>query len=161
MAEPCQGDRCVGYAVLASGGYLLSRNGHYKFIHQKDGNLEILCDGNKIWESHTKGKSADRFYIAKGGLALYDTDKKVIWQAGPWRGDTSPETVIMQNDGNFVICYLGTGNKRKMSKRYVLFSKKKKNFVFLSEKWLYDRVYYSQFHFLSNIFKMPLSSIEI
>ena len=109
MAEPCQGDRCVGYAVLASGEYLLSRNGHYKFIHQKDGNLEILCDGNKIWESHTKGKSADRFYIAKGGLALYDTDKKVIWQAGPWRGDTSPETVIMPNDGNFVM-YDKNGN---------------------------------------------------
>ena len=41
------------------------------------------------------------------------------------------------------------------------FLQKEEKFCFLSEKWLYDRVYYSQFHFLSKIFKMPLSSIEI
>ena len=88
---------------------MLSRNGFYKFILQENGNLEILCDGNKIWESHTKGKSIDGLYIAKGGLVLYAPDRTVAWQKGSWKRDANPETVIMQNDGNFVM-YDKNGN---------------------------------------------------
>ena len=98
-----------GNALLREGDSLLSRNGFYKFILQENGNLEILCDGNKIWESHTKGKSIDGLYIAKGGLVLYAPDRTVVWQKGSWKRDTNPETVIMQNDGNFVM-YDKNGN---------------------------------------------------
>ena len=109
LPENCQQDRCIGNALLRGGNSLLSRNGFYKFILQENGNLEILCDGNKIWESHTKGKSIDGLYIAKGGLVLYAPDRTVVWQKGSWKRDTNPETVIMQNDGNFVM-YDKNGN---------------------------------------------------
>ena len=105
LPENCQQDRCIGNALLRGGDSLLSR----KFILQENGNLEILCDGNKIWESHTKGKSIDGLYIAKGGLVLYAPDRTVVWQKGSWKRDTNPETVIMQNDGNFVM-YDKNGN---------------------------------------------------
>ena len=56
--------------MLQIGQSLTSSNGFYTFSLQEDGNLEIFCDGNKIWESNTKGKDIDALYIAKGGLAL-------------------------------------------------------------------------------------------
>ena len=151
--------------MLAHVEYLLSRNGYYKFIHQKDDNLEILCNGDKIWESHTKGKSTDRFYIAKGGLALYDTDKKVIWQTGPWRGDTNPETVIMQNDGNFVM-YDKNGNAiwelgtRGRCPKGMYFSSRRRKILAFMKKWLVGRIDYSQLYFLFKTFEMPVFSIK-
>ena len=42
-------------------------------------------------------------YIAKGGLALYEANKTVAWTGGAWKRDAGPETIIMQNDGNFVM----------------------------------------------------------
>ena len=95
--------------MLQIGKNLTSSNGFYTFSLQKDGNLEIICDGNKIWESNTKGKDIDALYIAKGGLALYETNKTVAWTGGAWKRDTGPETIIMQNDGNFVM-YDKNGN---------------------------------------------------
>ena len=109
MAENCYNDRCVGNAVLQIGKNLTSSNGFYTFSLQEDGNLEIVCDSNKIWESNTKGKDIDALYIAKGGLALYETNKTVAWTGGAWKRDTGPETIIMQNDGNFVM-YDKNGN---------------------------------------------------
>ena len=95
--------------MLQIGQNLTSSSGFYTFSLQEDGNLEIICDGNKIWESNTKGKDIDALYIAKGGLALYDTNKTVAWTGGAWKRDTGPETIIMQNDGNFVM-YDKNGN---------------------------------------------------
>ena len=89
--------------MLQIGKNLTSSNGCYTFSLQKDGNLEIICDGNKIWESNTKGKDIDALYIAKGGLALYETNKTVAWTGGAWKRDTDSETIIMQNNGNFVM----------------------------------------------------------
>ena len=54
-------------------------------------------------------KDIDALYIAKGGLALYETNKTVAWTGGAWKRDTGPETIIMQNDGNFVM-YDKNGN---------------------------------------------------
>ena len=89
--------------MLQIGKNLTSSNGFYTFSLQKDGNLEIICDGNKIWESNTKGKDIDALYIVKGGLALYEANKTVAWTGGAWKRDAGPETIIMQNDGNFVM----------------------------------------------------------
>ena len=63
--------------MLQIGKKLTSSNGFYTFSLQEDGNLEIICDGNKIWESNTKGKDIDVTYIAKGALALYEANKTV------------------------------------------------------------------------------------
>ena len=54
--------------MLRIGKKLTSSNGFYKFFLQGDGNLEIICDGNKIRESNTKGKDIDALYIAKGHI---------------------------------------------------------------------------------------------
>ena len=109
MEENCYDDQCIGNAALQIGQSLTSSNGFYTFSLQGDGNLEIICDGNKIWESNTKGKDIDALYITKGGLALYETNKTVAWTGGAWKRDTGPETIIMQNDGNFVM-YDKNGN---------------------------------------------------
>ena len=109
MVENCYDDRCVGNAVLEKGKNLTSSNGFYTFSLKGDGNLEIICDGNKIWESNTEGKDIDVLYLAKGGLALYETNKTVAWSGGAWKRDMGPETIIMQNDGNFVM-YDKNGN---------------------------------------------------
>ena len=95
--------------MLQIGKNLTSSNGFYTFSLQEDANLEIFYDGNKIWESNTKGKDIDALYIAKGGLALYETNKTVAWTRGAWKRDTDPETIVMQNDGNFVM-YDKNGN---------------------------------------------------
>ena len=34
---------------------------------------------------------------------MYETNKTVAWTGGAWKRDTGPETIIMQNDGNFVM----------------------------------------------------------
>ena len=96
-------------AVLQIGKNLTSSNGFYTFCQQEDGNLEIICDGNKIWEWNTEGKNIDALYLGKGGLALYETNKTVAWTGGAWKRDTGPEKIIMQNDGNFVM-YDKNGN---------------------------------------------------
>ena len=95
--------------MLQIGKNLTSSSGFYTFSLQEDGNLEIICDGNKIWESNTKGKDIDALYLAKGGLALYDVNKTVAWTGGAWKRDTGPETIIMQDDVNFVM-YDRNGN---------------------------------------------------
>ena len=84
----------------------MSDNGYYELILQENGNLEIICaDKIKIWESNTKGKNIDGLYFAKGGVALYQTEdtKGSAWSAGPWRRDSGPEQLIIQDDGNLVM----------------------------------------------------------
>ena len=71
--------------MLQIGKNLTSSNDFYTFSLQRDGNLETICDGNKIWEWNTKGKDIDALYIAKGGLALYETNKTVAWTGGAWK----------------------------------------------------------------------------
>ena len=95
--------------MLQIGKKLTSSNGFYTFSRQEDGNLGIICDGNKMWESNTKGKDVDALCIAKGSLALYKTNETVPWTGGALKRDASPETIIMQNDGNFVM-YDKNGN---------------------------------------------------
>ena len=89
--------------MLQIGQSLTYSNGFYTFSLQGDGNLEIIRDGNKLWQSNTKGKDIDALYIAKGGLALYETNKTVAWTGGAWKRDTGPKKIIMQNSGNFVM----------------------------------------------------------
>ena len=84
----------------------MSSNGYYELILQENGNLEITCATEiKIWESNTKGKNIDGLYFAKGGVALYQNEdtKGSAWSAGPWRRNTGPEKLIMQDDGNLVM----------------------------------------------------------
>ena len=88
---------------------MTSSDGFYTFSLQQDGNLEIICDGSKTWESNTKGKDIDALYIVKGGLELYETNKTVARNGGAWKRDTGPKTIIMEDDGNFVM-YDKNGN---------------------------------------------------
>ena len=89
--------------MLQIGKRLTCSNGFYTFSQQGDGNLEIICDGNKIWESNTKGKDIDALCIVKGGLASYEANKTVASTGGAWKRDPGPETIILHNDGNFVM----------------------------------------------------------
>ena len=109
LAQNCYNDRSVGNAVLQIGQSLTSSNGFYTFSLREDGNLKIICDGNKIWESNTKRKDIDALCLAKGVLALYETNKTVAWTGKAWKRDAGPERIIMQNDGNFVM-YDKNGN---------------------------------------------------
>ena len=109
LAQNCYNDRSIGNAVLQIGQSLTSCSGFYTFSLQEDGNIKIICDGNKIWESNTKRKDIDALYLAKGGLTLNETNKTVASTGGAWKRDTGPEAIIMQNDGNLVM-YDKNGN---------------------------------------------------
>jgi len=61
--------------TLQKGEALVSNNGHYQFIYQKDGNLVLSKTSDKtiLWSSETQGKASDKVVMqADGNLVIYE-----------------------------------------------------------------------------------------
>ncbi|CAM6108195.1 unnamed protein product [Calypogeia fissa] len=92
---------------LGTSDSLVSRNGMYTFVNQRDGNLVIYTRNRKpIWTSNTYSRGSGNLYMQRdGNLVLYNTDGngRPIWASNTYGRGTGPYTLIMQNDGNLVI----------------------------------------------------------
>ncbi len=98
--------------------YLLSPNGKYKFINQRDGNLVVYnLEKNKaIWSSGStkepglNGYKSPAYFMVQpdGNLVLYDKNGNVQWSSRSYGKGKFPFSLNMQDDGNLVLYDAGS-----------------------------------------------------
>lgn len=91
---------------------LVSGNGSYKLVMQKDGNLVIYANGQPIWASNTVRAQGDyKATIAHTGqLVILDPSGNLVWNTPYVNPMFGPFHLVMQNDGNAVIYGQWNGN---------------------------------------------------
>ena len=107
-APPPVSDRLSNDARLraADDAFLLSADGRYKFVMQRDGNLVLYGPSGALWASNTVGRGSDHVRMqSDGNLVMYDAGERPLWQSNT-PGNPNAYLVV-QNDGNVVI-YSGT-----------------------------------------------------
>ncbi len=89
--------------VLTSGHAVLSANGRFAMIMQRDGNLvEFVVGGRALWQSHTYGHPGNVAVLAaNGNLEVVSSAGKLLWQTGTTR--SGPTHAVIQDDANFVV----------------------------------------------------------
>ncbi|OJJ15403.1 hypothetical protein BKI52_38975 [marine bacterium AO1-C] len=89
--------------ALQKGEALVSNNGHYQLIYQKDGNLVLskTADKTQLWASKTTDKASDKVVMqADGNLVMYEGATQV------WASNTAghPNAYLtIQMDGEAII----------------------------------------------------------
>ena len=88
--------------TLASGKYIISPDGQYKFVLQSDSNLVVYYKTIAVWASKTVGKGGIKLVMqSDGNLVLYTAKNVAVWASNTAGKGTS--YLAMQNDGNLVI----------------------------------------------------------
>ena len=96
------GDKMLPGQVLNPGNFIVSADGHYKFIYQTDGNLVLYQGSAALWASGTNGKGVGVCIMqTDGNLVIYTSGPHAIWASGT-NGSLNSHFII-QNDGNGVI----------------------------------------------------------
>jgi lysophospholipase L1-like esterase len=93
--------------LQADNAFLLSADGRYRFVMQRDGNLVLYGpSGGALWASNTRGRGSDHVRMqSDGNLVIYDAGGRALWQSNTPGHPNS--YLIVQNDGNVVV-YSGT-----------------------------------------------------
>ncbi len=100
-------DYSLSNTNLYPGQSLLTPDGKYRMVLQKDGNLVVYSPTHPIWNSMTSGKpSAQLSMQPDGNLVIYDTSGNALWTSST--SGSGQSSLIMQPDGNLVI-YRGDG----------------------------------------------------
>ncbi|HEX2087260.1 MAG TPA: hypothetical protein VHF89_16375 [Solirubrobacteraceae bacterium] len=81
--------------------YLISDNGAYRLVMQRDGNLVEYGPSGPVWASNTYSPGARAVMQLDGNLVIYAWNGGPIWSTNTWWGGRS--TLVVQNDGNLVI----------------------------------------------------------
>ena len=83
---------------------LVSQNGYYKLIMQRDGNLVLYTkDGHVLWNTNTQGLDVEYCAMQEdGNLVLYlEESARPVWASDT--GGNPGSWLVVQNDGNLVI----------------------------------------------------------
>lgn len=103
------GDRLNPGEVLPVDSSLISQNGRFTLILQRDGNLVLYKDGSAyMWDSNTFGPvTVGLMQDTDGNFVIYQPDGNALWGTGT---DVNPGAyLVVQDDGNVVI-YDSAGN---------------------------------------------------
>ncbi|MBI9069268.1 MAG: hypothetical protein JEZ09_18370 [Salinivirgaceae bacterium] len=88
---------------------LQSPNAKFRLIFGDDGNLFIAnmnSHGNKIWQTNTANKDAQKFVIqSDGNMVICNTSNKEIWVSNSGKLDVNQ--ICLYNDGSFTALSLG------------------------------------------------------
>lgn len=95
------GDLLKPGQILKPGQYRKSRNGKYRLIQQKDGNLVLYKGRKALWSTLTGGRKGAFTAMQKDGNLVVYKGRKAIWAANPGRHPGA--FLAVQNDGNLVI----------------------------------------------------------
>ena len=101
-------DRLTPGEELRTGEQLVSQNGIYNLILQKDQNLVLYKDRGRtpLWASNTVNRGGVRAVMqADGNFVLYTAANQPVWDSGSHH-HPGGAFVTLQNDGNLVV-YLG------------------------------------------------------
>jgi peptidoglycan hydrolase-like protein with peptidoglycan-binding domain len=90
-------------AVLASGAALTSRNGAYRLVMQRDGNLVLYRTTHALWAAEPT-KSAGAFAVMQrdGNLVMY-VGNRAVWSSRTDAAGDAGSSLVVQDDGNVVI----------------------------------------------------------
>ena len=95
-------DTLTGGQRLNADQSILSGNGQYQFVMQRDGNLVLYFSGRPLWASNTAGNSgAFAVMQGDGNLVVYSASGRALWASGTW--GNAGARVAAQSDGNVVI----------------------------------------------------------
>ena len=99
---------------IKQGEFLVSKNGSFKLIMQKDGNLVIYDMYKKaIWSTHTNHKGGERLLMRNDGiLTVYKKNNSHAWSSSKKKRKGGTHILKMQDDGNLVD-YHNYKNKNK------------------------------------------------
>ena len=98
-------DSISDHQTLKQGEFLASKNGSFKLLMQKDGNLVIYDMYKKpIWSTHTNHKGGVRLLMRDDGiLTIYKKNNSHAWSSSKKKRKGGKHTLVMQDDGNLVI----------------------------------------------------------
>ena len=85
------------------GSYLKSASGAYKLILQQNGNLEIVCKNTSVWSRNTFGSDINSMRFGDFGIIGLRKSSSPwdVWSSiTGWQGSITPDSLIMQHDGN-------------------------------------------------------------
>ena len=85
------------------GSYLKSASGVYQLILQQNGNLEIVCKNTSVWSRNTFGSDINSMRFDDFGIIGLRKSSSPwdVWSSMPgWQGSITPDSLIMQDDGN-------------------------------------------------------------
>lgn len=87
-------------STLRRGGALISRNGAYRAVVQRDGNFVLYGPTGAIWSSRTAGTDASRVTVqGDHNVVLYGA--QAVWNLGT--NQTGADRLVVQDDGNLVL----------------------------------------------------------
>lgn len=93
-------------ASLAGGSWLESRNGSYKLVMQRDGNLVLYSLHAKrtaVWASNTVSHTGAVATMQRDGNFVIHQGHHPIWASGSDRPGDGHSTLVVQNAGSVVI----------------------------------------------------------
>lgn len=97
-------DRIDSGTCLHQNKEIKSRNGCFKMVMQKDGNMVIYrkSNGAATWSSQTPRTCTNNACMQKdGNFVLYDCHKHPTWSTHTLNNEGA--SVVLQNDGNLVM----------------------------------------------------------
>jgi hypothetical protein len=83
--------------------YIMSSNGQFMFVFQRNGNLFLYrADGKQLWSSGAPGRTAGSSIMQEdGNLVIYLPGGTPAWSTNTWGNPGS--RLVVQDDGNVVI----------------------------------------------------------
>ena len=96
-------DKLLPGEELKRGDDLISENGQYRLILQRDGNLVLYGPRERpLWSSDTEGIPVEKCIMQRdGNLVLYLPTGQRVWAS--YTHGYPPPFLWLQNDGNLVI----------------------------------------------------------
>ncbi|MGO9197536.1 MAG: peptidoglycan-binding protein [Acidimicrobiales bacterium] len=90
-------------SALEPGKSLLSQNGDYRLIMQRDGNLVLYKQNSPTWSSRTEGHPGALADLQRDGNFVIYLGHKPLWETATYNGGGATNDLVVQDDGNVVI----------------------------------------------------------
>jgi surface antigen len=89
--------------TLTSGQYLISANGQYELIMQRDGDLVEYMSGHALWSSGTSGHRGARVTMQSDGNLVVYRGSVALWSSGTGGHAAAAYFLAVQDDSNLVV----------------------------------------------------------
>ncbi|QHC59214.1 hypothetical protein [Rathayibacter sp. VKM Ac-2760] len=83
-------------------GPLVSADGRFRAVLQKDGNFVVYGPSGAVWSTSTSGIVGDVTLYGDGTLAVRSYTGAKVWSVTPRAGAVGPFRLVLQDDGNLV-----------------------------------------------------------
>ena len=97
------GSRLLPGRSLTRGSWLVSLNGIYTLVMQRDGNLVLHAKGVVVWTSDTSSHPGAMALMRRNGDLVITQGRHLLWSSGTDGLGDAGSALVLENDGNLVV----------------------------------------------------------